>query len=41
MKKKTTFIKEDAKRYNDLAREQLKLKILADINMDMQICKIE
>lgn len=26
---------------NRLAREQLKQKILADINMDLQICKIE
>jgi 5'(3')-deoxyribonucleotidase len=26
---------------NELAREQLKYKLLADINIDMTICKIE
>lgn len=33
--------KETAKKFNELAREQLKLKLIADINMDMQICRIE
>ena len=33
--------KETAKVYNQLAREQLKLKLMADINMDLQICKLE
>lgn len=31
----------EAKALNTLAREQLKHKILADILIDMQICKIE
>ena len=26
---------------NQLAREQMKLKLLADIKMDIEICKIE
>ena len=29
------------KRLNQLAREQMKLKLLADIRMDIEICKIE
>ena len=33
--------KETAYRFNILAREQLKAKLLSDINVDMQICKIE
>lgn len=33
--------KQTAKAYNQLAREQLKLKLMADINMDLQICKLE
>lgn len=35
------FWEEEAKALNRLAREQLKHKILADILIDMQICKIE
>lgn len=33
--------KETARKLNQLAREQIKIKILADINIDLQICKIE
>ena len=33
--------KETAKRLNELSREQMKLKLLTDINIDLQICKIE
>ena len=32
---------DDAKQLNTLAREQLKHKLLADINIDLMICKIE
>jgi 5'(3')-deoxyribonucleotidase len=32
---------ETAKRLNDLAREQLKTKLMNDILIDMTICKIE
>lgn len=32
---------DERKTLNRLAREQMKLKILKDISMDMQICKIE
>jgi hypothetical protein len=35
------FRKEDAKLFNKLAREQFKLKLLGDINMDLEICRIE
>lgn len=41
MKKELYFKKEDAKKFNQLAREQMKLKLLADINVDLTICKIE
>jgi len=33
--------KETPKRLNQLAREQMKVKILNDILLDMTICKIE
>jgi hypothetical protein len=33
--------RQSAQALNTLAREQLKHKILADINMDLMICKIE
>jgi hypothetical protein len=33
--------KETRLKLNTLAREQLKLKILTDLNIDMQICEIE
>ena len=29
------------KKLNQLAREQMKLKLLADIRIDIEICKIE
>lgn len=32
---------DERKTLNRLAREQMKLKILKDISMDMQICKLE
>lgn len=32
---------EDAKALNQLAREQLKHKLLADVLMDMTICELE
>lgn len=35
------YTQHESMKVNELAREQLKLKILADINMDIQICKIE
>ncbi len=38
---KQIYTKKDAKQVNKLAREQLKLRLLADIAMDIQICKIE
>jgi len=34
-------VKETAERLNTLAREQLKLKLLADIKMDIMICQLE
>jgi len=33
--------KETVKRFNILAREQMKLKLLTDINIDLQICELE
>jgi hypothetical protein len=41
MNKGYTIKNEDAKTLNTLAREQMKLKLLADISIDLQICKIE
>ena len=33
--------KESAKKLQELAREEMKHKLLADILMDMEICKLE
>jgi len=39
--RKFSFSSSDAKAFNKLAREEMKHKLLADILMDMQICRIE
>lgn len=39
--KQQIFTKDTAEKLNQLAREQMKLKLLADIQMDMEICKLE
>lgn len=31
----------DAKTFNQLAREQMKLRLLADLKMDLTVCQIE
>lgn len=36
-----TFDNDTARDFNRLAREQMKEKILADVLMDMEICKLE
>lgn len=42
MKHKQFIInKNDAKQLNKLWREEMKLKLLADINVDLVICEIE
>lgn len=41
MGKTKGYIIEDPERLNRLAREQLKEKLLTDIVIDMEICKIE
>lgn len=33
--------KEEAKKFNELARHQMMLKLLADIRIDLEICKLE
>jgi hypothetical protein len=37
----TKFIGDVSKKLNVLAREQMKTKLLADILVDMKICKLE
>lgn len=41
MKTKKTFDAKTSRPFNHLAREQMKLKLLADVKMDMMICEIE
>ena len=41
MKKNYIFHSDAAFEMQQLAREQMKLKLLADVAMDMTICKIE
>ena len=41
-KKNSKYISKDiSKKFNVLAREEMKLKLLADINIDLIICEIE
>lgn len=38
---KSNSSEEERKSLNTLAREQLKLKLLTDLRMDIEICKLE
>lgn len=41
MSNNKVYTSKEAKLVNELAREQLKHKILTDISIDLQICKLE